>query len=40
MNEAEAARKKVAQRGVKDAYIMFYYNNENVKIQDLMSLLQ
>ena len=40
MNEAEAARKKVAQRGVEDAYIMFYYNNENVKIQDLMSLLQ
>ena len=40
MNEAEAVRKKVVQRGIKDAYITFYYNDESVKIQELVSLLQ
>ena len=40
MNEAEAARKKVVQRGIKDAYVAFYYNDESVKIQELVSLLQ
>ena len=40
MNEAEAMRKKVVQRGIKDAYIAFYYNDENVKIQELVSLLR
>jgi len=40
MNEAEAIRKKVIQRGIKEAYITFYYNDESVKIQDPVSLLQ
>ena len=40
MNDAEAARKKVVQRGIKDAYITFYYNDECVKIQEVVSLLQ
>ncbi|HEX6224573.1 MAG TPA: hypothetical protein VFZ52_09195 [Chryseolinea sp.] len=40
MNEAEAVKKKVIERGTKDAYITFYYNNKIVNIQDVISLLQ
>jgi outer membrane protein OmpA-like peptidoglycan-associated protein len=40
MNEAEVVRKKVIERGIKDAYITFYYNDETVKIQEVVSFLQ
>jgi hypothetical protein len=40
LNEAEAVRTKVVQRGIKDAYITFYYNDETVKIQEVVSLMR
>jgi outer membrane protein OmpA-like peptidoglycan-associated protein len=37
LNQAEAIRKKVIERGTKDAYILFYYNDQKVAVSDIVS---
>lgn len=40
LNEAEMVKKQVNERGIKDAYLTFYFNGKKIKIKEVVTLFE